>query len=73
VTQDHLTEREMAQLIAAHLVKIGKTQAELCREVGVSQKHMSQVLSGAVAARPAALDYWAWVLGMRFAVRLVRA
>lgn len=67
-----MTERKMAELIRDHLAKINRTQSDFCREVGVSQKHLSLVLAGQAAARPAALDYWAWVLGMRFSVRLVR-
>ena len=72
MSAEHLTERMMASLIADRLDAIGKTQADFCREVGVSPKHMSLVLSGQAAARPASLDYWAWVLGMHFTVRLVR-
>ena len=62
----------MARLIDEHLTKIDRTQADFAREIGVSQKHLSLVLSGRASARPAALDYWAFVLGMRFSVRLVR-
>lgn len=62
----------MAELIRQHLENIGKTQAEFCREVGVSTKHLNSVLTGRATARTAALDYWAWVLGMRFDVTLQR-
>lgn len=67
-----MTERKMALLMADHLDSVGLTQAEFCRQVGVSPKHMSQVLSGQATARPASLDYWAWVLGMHFTVKLAK-
>lgn len=64
------TDRVMAQLIDQELADRGMSQAEFCRQVGISPKHLCGVLSGKVSARPAALDYWAFVLGKRFVVTL---
>ena len=66
------TEERMASLIAAALTEDGLTQAEFCRRVGVSAKHLNQVLRGVATARPASLDYWAFALGREFVVELVR-
>jgi transcriptional regulator with XRE-family HTH domain len=60
----------MAELIRETLAAEGITQAAFCRRVGVSAKHLNQVLSGNADARPATLDYWAFALGMRFVVAL---
>ena len=64
------TDEKMAALIAEALAEDGLTQAEFARRVGVSEKHMSQVLTGKTVGRNAALDYWAFALGRRFVVRL---
>lgn len=63
----------MAELIKQALIEDGISQAEFCRRVGVSTKHLNLVLNGKVAARTAALDYWAFVLGRRFDVSLERS
>lgn len=62
----------MAELIREALAEDGITQAAFCRMVGVSTKHLNLVLSGKASARPASLDYWAFVLGRRFSVTLDR-
>ncbi len=64
------TDQAMARLIAETLEADGITQAEFSRRVGVSPKHVNQVLNGHSAARPAALDYWAFALGRRFVVTI---
>lgn len=61
----------MARLIGLALENDGISQAAFCRTVGVSPKHLSQVLNGKATARSAALDYWAFVLGRHFEVSLV--
>lgn len=65
-----LTSRKMAALIGQALEDDGLTQAEFCRRVGVSTKHLNTVLSGKATAREAQLDYWAFVLGRSFHVEL---
>lgn len=61
----------MAQFIGEALAADGISQAEFCRTVGVSTKHLNQVLQGKATARMATLDYWAFVLGFHFEVKLV--
>lgn len=65
------TAERMAEAIGAALVEDGISQAEFSRRVGVSPKHLNQVLSGKATARIQALDYWAYVLGRQFAVDLL--
>lgn len=60
----------MAELIGAALKEDGISQAEFCRQAGVSTKHLNMVLSGRAAATPATLDYWAFLLGRHFEIRL---
>ncbi len=60
----------MAALIADVMASQGMTQAEFARRVGVSTKHLNQVLNGKAVARTQALDYWVFVLGYRFEVTL---
>jgi transcriptional regulator with XRE-family HTH domain len=64
------TSARMARLVADALVADGLSQAEFCRRVGVSAKHLNQVLQGHATANPTTLDYWAFALGRRFLVRL---
>ncbi len=66
-----MTEPEMARLICRALLEDGISQAEFCRRVGVSPKHLNTVFKGHATARPATLDYWAFVLGRHFDVALV--
>lgn len=66
-----LTSALMGELIGAELQKSGITQAEFCRRVGVSPKHLNRVINGHATAHPGQLDYWAFALGMRWDVRLV--
>lgn len=67
-----LSAERMAGLLAAALAEDDMTQAEFARRAGVSTKHVNQVLNGRVTARHAQLDYWAFVLGRRFAITLER-
>lgn len=59
-------------LIGQALEEDGLSQAEFCRRVGVTTKHLNQVLLGKATARLQALDYWAFVLGRTFVVTLER-
>lgn len=66
-----LTIHEMGRLIGQALDEDGITQAEFCRRVGCSTKHLNRVISGAATAHPSQLDYWAFVLGRRWRISLV--
>lgn len=61
----------MAELVRKELEEQSITQAEFARQVGVTQKHLSAVLSGKAIARVATLDYWLFALGKRFEVSVV--
>lgn len=65
------TARGMGTLISEALDAAGISQAELARQAGVTQKHVSLVLSGQAGAQLGQLDYWAWLLGLRFEVKLI--
>lgn len=67
------TQATMAQLIRAELEHQGLTQAEFARRVGCSQKHLSLVLNGKAGALAAQLDYWAFVLGCHWTVKLEKS
>jgi transcriptional regulator with XRE-family HTH domain len=66
---ERFAERQMAKLLRDHMDANGITQAELCRLIGRTPKHVNMVLNG--RAGSIELDYWAWALGMRFTVSLV--
>lgn len=63
------TVDQMVTMLAAHMAENGITQAELSRLVGRTPKHINQVFMG--KAGTGELDYWAFVLGLRFVVTLV--
>lgn len=69
--QRGLTSIHMGELIGTALQDAGITQAEFCRRVGVSAKHLNRVINGHATAHPGQLDYWAFVLGLRWDVQLV--
>lgn len=60
----------MGELIGQALAEDGISQAEFCRRVGVSTKHLNQVIHGRAIAAPGQMDYWAFVLGRRWSVAL---
>ncbi len=62
----------MARLLRERLAAIDMSQAEFARKAGVSTKHVNQVLLGKATAPMATYDYWAYVLGMRWSLRLVK-
>jgi transcriptional regulator with XRE-family HTH domain len=66
------TASVMGALIGKTLIDKGISQAEFCRRVGVSAKHLNRVVLGHNVATQAQLDYWAFVLGMTWSVRLVK-
>jgi transcriptional regulator with XRE-family HTH domain len=71
-TQDRpaLTIERMIDLLAKALADSGMTQAELARRSGMTEKHVSRTLTGHNTASTGTLDYWAFVLGLRFVVSL---
>lgn len=73
VTGDHqLTSLTMGALVGQALAEDGVSQAEFCRRVGVSPKHLNEVIRGRAVATATQLDYWAFALGRRWSVTLLR-
>jgi len=64
-----LTPTKMAALLLEYMNDQDITQAELARRIGRTPKHVNQVVHG--KAGTGELDYWAFVLGLRFDVTLV--
>lgn len=56
----------MAAAIKQALADDERTQADLARMAGVSEKHVSRVLSRADRGTLAMFDYWAHCLGREF-------
>ena len=67
---NRLTSQEMGRIIGERLDEMGISQAEFCRRVGVTPKHLCKVIGGTAVATTAQLDYWAFVLGCRWSVSL---
>lgn len=67
-----LTVITMGALIGQALVEDGISQAEFCRRVGSSPRHLNQVITGRAVASVAQLDYWAFALGRYWSVALAR-
>lgn len=63
VTKHELTAVAMGRALGEALKAAGVAQAEFARRVGVSQKHLCQVILGNAVASTAQLDYWAYALG----------
>lgn len=61
--EHQLTALTMGALIGQALIKDGVSQAEFCRRVGVSPKHLNEVIRGRAVATATQLDYWAFALG----------
>lgn len=55
---------ELKAAVRAELEADGASQADLARYLGVSQKHVSQVLSGKVTGSPRFLDAMAAAVGL---------
>lgn len=64
---------QTATAIAARLVELGWSQADLARELGLTQKHVSQIMTGKATGSPRLLDLIAWGLGCRWRVELLAA
>jgi transcriptional regulator with XRE-family HTH domain len=67
---NRLTSQEMGWLIGERLIAAGISQAEFCRRVGVTPKHLCKVIGGTAVATSAQLDYWAFALGCGWSVSL---
>lgn len=67
---NNLTIVQMARQIKNAIAQEGLTQAEFCRLVGRTTKHVNQVLNGVATASPGELDYWAHILGYHWEVSL---
>lgn len=66
------TARAMGAMLSEALKHDGLTQAAFARMAGVSEKHLSQVITGRATAHPKTLDQWAAAIGRRFVVTLQR-
>lgn len=66
---NHLSS-SMGALIGAAIDDEGMSQADFARLVGCSPKHLNTVIMGRTSATPAMLEYWAFVLGRKWSVRL---
>lgn len=62
------TAQHMVVLLREWMEANGVSQAELARLTGRTAKHINTVLGG--KAGTGELDYWAFVLGLRFTVGL---
>lgn len=62
---------QTAEAIAARLVELEWTQADLAREMGLTAKHVNQLMTGKATGSPRLLDLIAWGLGCRWKVVLV--
>lgn len=68
---ERATATRMGELIGNALAEAGISQAEFCRRVGVSAKHLNRVIQGHSYASHGQLDYWAFALGLKWSVSLV--
>lgn len=59
---------QFAKVIAAKLIERGMSQADLAREMGVTPKHINQMLTGKATGSPGMLDYAAHTLGFEWSV-----
>lgn len=62
---------QTAAAIAARLVDLEWTQADLAREMGLTAKHINQIMTGKATGSPRLLDLIAWGMGCRWQVTLV--
>lgn len=65
-----MTAHRMGALIGQALDEDCVTQAEFARAVGVSPKHLNQVITGKAIASAGQLEYWAYVLERTWTVGL---
>lgn len=63
-------ERRLRDAIRAHLAETDTTQASLAEQLGISQKHMSQVLRGHVSLSLGMAERISAAIGLRLDVAL---
>lgn len=59
---------QMAFLIKNTLNNRGISQKEFARQVGITEKHMSQILTGNADPSATLLDTFAWKLGLQWVI-----
>lgn len=59
---------QFAAIIIDRLDALGWTQADLAREMGVTPKHINQMLTGKATGSPGMLDFAAFTLGFEWTV-----
>lgn len=59
---------QFAAIITERLEALGWTQADLAREMGVTPKHINQMLTGKATGSPGMLDFAAFTLGFEWTV-----
>jgi len=59
---------QFATVIKARLDELGWSQADLAREMGVTPKHINQMLNGKATGSPGMLDFVAFTLGFEWVV-----
>lgn len=62
---------QFAVVIKARLDELGMSQADLAREMGVTPKHINQMLTGKATGSPGMLDFVAYTLGFEWQVTAV--
>lgn len=63
---------QFAAIIEKQLKVKGWTQADLAREMGVTPKHINQMLTGKATGSPGMLDFVAFTLGFEWVVSASR-
>ena len=61
---------QFANVINDRLVELGWSQADLAREMGVTPKHINQMLTGKATGSPGMLDYAAFVLDFEWSITM---
>lgn len=61
---------QLGDLLKQAMDEAGMTQAQLCREMGITQKHLSRLLSGQADGSLGMWEYAAFVLGKEWKVEL---
>lgn len=62
-------KEQLSELLAQALTEENMSQAALCREMGISTKHLNQMLNGQ-AGSLAMFDYAAHVLNRKFVIEM---
>lgn len=62
------TTDQQLELLRTEMERQGITQAELARRLSRTPQHINRVLAG--RTQTSELDYWAFILGMEFELKL---